>query len=1076
MRIGDNKIFFLQFKAFKKLFRLVFYSSIFLVLLVPLGLGFLAYTERDIRFTLPILKDYLIKIIDEKTPEHDIYISSAKVATAFSLSKITVEIYGIEFKGLSEAPSVSFDKASIEFDYIDVLIGGIFDFSITVNNLPIEIVRKENNEFKVKLNGFNLSLKEIANIFSVNGGGNIKFLQIKSPNLTVFDESSEIIIQPVVDKIDVNFLENQTNLEFEAILSQGSHRDSTMKFQAKLMNKSSESEVKAQINDFLPAHFYKSKNSQLAFLNKIDATISSSLRVELGSDGTVQNYSGSVEAKNILFGKELLLTKEFELKELSFDFISLGDLFKVELQNIKIDSTSLVSSGSGELIMRDVLSVTLFFPEFRLKGFLNSGADLNLSQTHFDFDFDPKKNKIYLNHVLAQHGYSKLIGKGRVNFDNNGHKTDQLRLEIMDVNPDYFHEVNFIINKNINTNLLSLYEVKNLNIRLDIFRAESLDFLYEGNATFSEAWFSPSNFNSEAFYILNGDIDFSADTLTVNADSVVLKNGSILDFKLNKPKFELRDIKKNPTLLFKTDFKGNLNRINSHAIRDVSEALGFKVNLQRVIEKYAKFGVVAGELEAEFVGIDLQRLTNTGLTASIKLKDCLIDLTNNSKPLKINLISLVTSEQETTLMVSGQFNNKPILGTFKKVNIKDISSTLQVLWEPNLNDLEPFFAEFVNYSGIGEMMVQMDITFPPERATIFRFKLDISNIQLSIPSIGFDKERKEPGDIEFGWTESSGTSFAFFSKGYDVSGIAHFDLEQRIQKVEFHRVKLSDYFLGDALYLIGDTENTLSINGKTYDYETAPKNQFFSSQKNVKVILDITSLKVRKGLAFEPFKGFFNYKDAFKGTGFGLLNGGPEVKINLDFDSDRKIFKVFTNNAGDVLSKSKVYSNGYGGEMHFELRQQLGKEYEGDLHIKSLTVIGAPFLAKLISLSSIEGILDLLGSNGIVFDDIKADFSLGEDFLYINNGVATSPSFGITLSGKREMREKIINYSGVVSPVYSLNGMVKKLPLVGDLIGGNEGEGFFGINYFATGALQDPLLTINPLSIITPGKFRDLLN
>jgi hypothetical protein len=244
----------------------------------------------------------------------------------------------------------------------------------------------------------------------------------------------------------------------------------------------------------------------------------------------------------------------------------------------------------------------------------------------------------------------------------------------------------------------------------------------------------------------------------------------------------------------------------------------------------------------------------------------------------------------------------------------------------------------------------------------------------------------------------------------------------------------------------------------------------------VKVVLDIASLKVREDLALEPFQGSFNYKEAFKGTGVGLLNGGPEVKINLELAHDRKVFKVFTKSAGDVLLRSKVYSNGYGGEMHFELRQKLGKEYEGDLHINGLTVIGAPFLAKLISLSSIEGLLDLLSTNGMVFDNIKADYALDEDFLYIKSGFATSPSFGITLSGKREMRKKTINYSGVLSPVYSLNGMVKKLPLVGGLIGGDEGEGFFGINYFATGALQDPLLTINPLSIITPGKFRELLN
>ena len=125
-----------------KLFRLVFYSSISLVILVPLGLGLLAYTERDIMFTPPFLKGYLIKIINEKTPEYDIRISSAKVVTAFNLSKLTIEISGIEIKGLIEATSVFFDKASIEFDYLSMLTGETTDFSITVHNLPIEIVRK----------------------------------------------------------------------------------------------------------------------------------------------------------------------------------------------------------------------------------------------------------------------------------------------------------------------------------------------------------------------------------------------------------------------------------------------------------------------------------------------------------------------------------------------------------------------------------------------------------------------------------------------------------------------------------------------------------------------------------------------------------------------------------------------------------------------------------------------------------------------------------------------------------------------------------------------------------------------
>ena len=77
---------------FIKLFRLVFYSSISLVILVPLGLALLAITERDIMFTPPFFKGYLIKIINEKTPGYDIRISSAKVATAFNLSKLIFKL------------------------------------------------------------------------------------------------------------------------------------------------------------------------------------------------------------------------------------------------------------------------------------------------------------------------------------------------------------------------------------------------------------------------------------------------------------------------------------------------------------------------------------------------------------------------------------------------------------------------------------------------------------------------------------------------------------------------------------------------------------------------------------------------------------------------------------------------------------------------------------------------------------------------------------------------------------------------------------------------------------------------
>ena len=240
--------------------------------------------------------------------------------------------------------------------------------------------------------------------------------------------------------------------------------------------------------------------------------------------------------------------------------------------------------------------------------------------------------------------------------------------------------------------------------------------------------------------------------------------------------------------------------------------------------------------------------------------------------------------------------------------------------------------------------------------------------------------------------------------------------------------------------------------------------------------MNITTLKVKKDLELSKFNGLFDLDKNFKGSGTANLNGGPKIQIDLETNNDRKSYKVYSSNAGDVLLKSNIYSSGFGGEINFELRKQFGKNFEGSLHITDMRVIGAPFLAKLISLSSVEGILDLLGSNGMVFNKIEADYSLDENYLRIKNGIAVNQSFGLTLSGARDMSKKTISYNGVLSPVYSLNGIVKKIPLIGNLLGGKEGEGAFGINYFATGALRDPRIMVNPLSIITPGKFRELLN
>ena len=71
--------------------------------------------------------------------------------------------------------------------------------------------------------------------------------------------------------------------------------------------------------------------------------------------------------------------------------------------------------------------------------------------------------------------------------------------------------------------------------------------------------------------------------------------------------------------------------------------------------------------------------------------------------------------------------------------------------------------------------------------------------------------------------------------------------------------------------------------------------------------------------------------------------------------------------------------------------------------------------------------------------------------------------------------ETIINANGVLSPFFNINNAVKMLPFIGALLGGDRGEGAFGIQYKLEGSRKKPIVLINPLSILAPGKFRDAL-
>jgi hypothetical protein len=177
--------------------------------------------------------------------------------------------------------------------------------------------------------------------------------------------------------------------------------------------------------------------------------------------------------------------------------------------------------------------------------------------------------------------------------------------------------------------------------------------------------------------------------------------------------------------------------------------------------------------------------------------------------------------------------------------------------------------------------------------------------------------------------------------------------------------------------------------------------------------------------------------------------------------------RVRSQDAGRVLQAAGIFDTARGGTLDMTLtpRGQRGR-YDGRAVARDLRLVNAPVLAELLSAVSVIGLLEQMDTAGLLFSAAEADFRLSPGGVEIIAGSAVGVSLGVSVSGVFDFATGRMNLQGVFSPLYLLNG-------VGSLFT-RRGEGLFGFNYTITGTPDAPQIGVNPLSILTPGMFREI--
>lgn len=223
-----------------------------------------------------------------------------------------------------------------------------------------------------------------------------------------------------------------------------------------------------------------------------------------------------------------------------------------------------------------------------------------------------------------------------------------------------------------------------------------------------------------------------------------------------------------------------------------------------------------------------------------------------------------------------------------------------------------------------------------------------------------------------------------------------------------------------------------------------------------------------------------------KMTGAFADNSTMRMEIAPKQGNPSPVLSIQSNNAGRLLRWLDLYSRVNGGQIGMNARLGPGAgDATGRWQMVNFAINQDPSLSTLITqtgkmaedpLWQAAAQRKAPSATNIGFDELYVDFSKSRGAFNLRNGVLRGPVVGATFDGQVDFTGRRINVNGTYVPLYAINNFFGRVPLLGTILGGRADEGLIGVNFSVRGNLNRPNLIVNPVSAVTPGIFRLLLD
>jgi hypothetical protein len=376
----------------------------------------------------------------------------------------------------------------------------------------------------------------------------------------------------------------------------------------------------------------------------------------------------------------------------------------------------------------------------------------------------------------------------------------------------------------------------------------------------------------------------------------------------------------------------------------------------------------------------------------------------------------------------------------------------------------------------GEGPAGIDIALRRGSPPLLRLGSDLRGLRLAAPGLGWTKPASEPGRLDLvarlgpapviealelsgGGLQAEGGRITLNPGG----GLA---------EAGFARVRLQGW-LDAPVRLVGQGPGqppAVTVEGGTVDLAQMGRARAGAPAGGEGIgplTLALERLQVTDDIALTGLSGRFTPLGGFNGSFTAQVNGAAAVEGTVVPSRHGSAVRIRSQDAGAVLAAAGAFRGARGGALDLTLtpRAEPGS-YDGTVALQSFRVQGASVMAELLSAISVVGLIQQLGGEGIPFSSAEARLLLQPGRLTLREGSAVGASLGLSLEGRYDSRQGALDMEGVISPVYLVNGIGAVLT--------RRGEGLIGFNFALSGPARAPQVSVNPLSILTPGMFRQI--